>query len=108
MNAIIKFVLRKSWLSFEEKYPQQEKIVYFCITRIIWLAAFLVKNFGMFVGLVEQVCKILAQIASWTPRRADDVIVEEVKLMFNSWQKNIYTVADKIVDFYDKNKDIIS
>lgn len=108
MNEIIKYVLREIWLSFEKKYPAQEKVVYFCITRILWLVAFITTNFGMIVGIIKQICKVLAKIASLTPTKKDDFLVPQVESLFDSIQKSIYTAAESVVEFYDKNKEIIS
>ena len=73
----------------------------FIITRIFWLASFLLKNFGLFVGTVEQIIKILAGIASLTPTRKDDELVQQVEDLFDSWQDKIYKVCEIIVDFYN-------
>ena len=73
----------------------------FIITRIFWLASFLLKNFSLFVGVVEQVLKILAGIASLTPTRKDDVLVQNMEDMFDVWQGNIYKICEKIVKFYN-------
>jgi hypothetical protein len=100
-RMIMLTILRGKWKGFQKKYPKEAQVIRFVLTRIFWLAAYLVKNFGLFVGTVEQIIKLLAGFASLSPSRYDDDLVEEAKTLFNEWQGKIYSGAKKIVDFYE-------
>lgn len=76
-------------------------MVKFIITRIFWLAGYMLKNFGIIVGIVEQIFKLAAGIASLTSTRKDDEIVEIVKVKFNNIQGKIYNICEKITKFYN-------
>ncbi|HOM27713.1 MAG TPA: hypothetical protein PKV21_09465 [bacterium] len=76
-------------------------MVIFIITRIFWLASLILKEFGVFVGLVEQIIKLLAGIVSFTPSRYDDELIQIVEDMFDIWQRKIYKGCQIIVDFYE-------
>jgi hypothetical protein len=76
-------------------------MIIFVITRIFWLASLIVKEFGVFVGIVEQIIKLLAGIVSFTPSREDDELIQAVEVLFDSWQKKIYNIASGIVNFYN-------
>ncbi|MCS7180339.1 MAG: hypothetical protein NZ891_03190, partial [bacterium] len=95
------FILKRYFKKLKKKYQREVEMVGWIITRIFWLASLIIKEFGLFVGLVEQIIKILAGIASLTPTRKDDVLVEEVKDLFNSWQEKIYKICEIIVRFYN-------
>ncbi|HRR96953.1 MAG TPA: hypothetical protein P5150_09535, partial [Candidatus Ratteibacteria bacterium] len=69
--------------------------------RVFWLASFILKNFGIFVGVVEQIIKILAGIVSFTPTRKDDILVEDVQKLFDVIQGKIYKGCEAIVNFYN-------
>ena len=77
-------------------------MIAFIITRIFWLASVILKEFGLFVGLAEQMIKMLAGIASFTPTREDDILIQQVEDLFDSWQKKIYNLATNVVNFYNK------
>jgi len=94
-------ILRKKWKEFQKSHPTEARIIKFILTRVFWLAAYLLKNFGIFVGIVEQLIKLLAGLFSLTPSREDDMLAGDVKELFNSWQDKIYSVAQRIVDFYN-------
>jgi len=94
-------ILRKKWKEFQKSHPTEARVIKFILTRVFWLAAYLVKNFGIFVGMVEQLIKLFVGFVSLTPSREDDQLAEQVKELFNSWQGKIYSVAQKIVDFYN-------
>jgi len=76
-------------------------MITFVITRIFWLASLIIKEFGVFVGIVEQIIKLLAGVVSLTPTRKDDALIQEVENLFDIWQSKIYFIAQKIVDFYN-------
>jgi phage-related protein len=77
-------------------------MIIFIITRIFWIASLIIKEFGVFVGIVEQIIKFLAGIVSFTPSREDDELIQAVEDLFDSWQKKIYSGASIIVNFYNK------
>jgi len=76
-------------------------MIIFVITRIFWLASLIIKEFGVFVGIVEQIIKLLAGIVSFTPSREDDELIQAVEVLFDNWQKKIYNIASGIVNFYN-------
>jgi len=97
-------ILKIKWNKFKKTNPQEAEMITFILTRVFWLASFLLKNFSLFVGTVEQIFKILAGIVSLTPTRKDDILVQEIERMFDSWQKKIYNICEKIVNFYNNIK----
>ena len=101
MNKIQLWFIRRYWKKFCKEHNTEARIIVFITTRIFWLAAYLVKNFGIFVGMVEQLIKLFAGFVSLTPSRDDDQLAEQIKELFNSWQGEIYSVAQRIVDFYN-------
>ena len=76
-------------------------MIVFVITRIFWLASLIIKEFGVFVGIVEQIIKLLAGIVSFTPSRKDDELIQAVENLFDIWQEKIYSGAEVIVKFYN-------
>jgi|GEM_PF-2008370 len=101
MNFIMRMILKKKWNKFRVEHPTGAKMIIYIITRIFWLASFLLKNFSLFLGVVEQILKILAGIVSFTPTRKDDLLVQEIENLFDTWQKNIYIACEKITYFYN-------
>jgi len=73
----------------------------FIVTRIFWLASLIIKEWGVFVGLVEQMIKILVGITSLTPTREDDEVIQYVEDLFDRIQEKIYGCCTKIVEFYN-------
>jgi hypothetical protein len=53
-------------------------MIIFIITRIFWLAAYLAKNFGIFVGMVEQLVKLFVGLVSLPLSREDGQLAEQV------------------------------
>ena len=76
-------------------------MVRFIVTRIFWFAGYILKNFGIIIGIVEQVFKLAAGIVSLTPTRKDDAIVETLKIKFNKIQGIVYNICEKITKFYN-------
>ncbi len=83
-------------------------IIVFVLSRLFWALGLLIKNFGIFTGIVKQIIKLLAGFASLTPSREDDILVTAIDDLFNSWQDRIYAVAVKIYDWYSGWQNIIS
>ncbi len=77
------------------------KIIVFVATRFFWAVAWIYKNFGLLVGLAEQILKVLAGIADLTATRADDRAVEWIDRKFGEWQGKIYRLAETITQFYE-------
>lgn len=73
----------------------------YILTRIFWLASLILKEFSVFVGIVEQIIKFFVGIVSLTPSREDDVLIQQVEDLFDKVQSKIYQVCSKIVDFYN-------
>ena len=63
---------------------------------ILGAAAWLMKNIGLIIGIVEQILKVLGGIVSLTPTRKDDVVVQWIEDKFNGIQGWIYSVANLI------------
>ena len=101
MNRIQLWFIKRYWKKFNKEHNAEAKMITFVITRIFWLASFLLKNFGVFAGIVEQIIKLLVGIVSLTPSRRDDVLIQDVENLFEVWQSKIYDTAQKIVDFYN-------
>lgn len=75
-------------------------MVWFAITRIFWLAAFILKNVGLIVGIAEQLVKVAIGIIHLTPTRKDDGWIEGIKAGANNIQGWLYNGAETIVNFY--------
>jgi len=101
MNRIQLWFVKRYWKKFNKQHNTEAKMIAFVMTRIFWLASFLLKNFGVFTGIVEQIIKLLVGIVSLTPSRRDDVLIQDVENLFEVWQSKIYDTAQKIVDFYN-------
>ncbi|HOL83564.1 MAG TPA: hypothetical protein PLK48_06135 [Caldisericia bacterium] len=76
-------------------------ILIFILTRPFWLASLIVKEFGVFCGIVEQIIKILVGIVSLTPTREDDEVIQTVEDLWDVVQEKIYNIATLIYEFYD-------
>lgn len=100
LSRIQMFFLRLYWKRFLKNHPKEGKMIVFIITRIFWLASLILKEFSVFVGLVEQILKILAGIVSLTPTREDDILIQQVEDLFDRIQGKIYSICSKIVEFY--------
>lgn len=61
---------------------------------ILKLAAFAFKNFGLLIGVVEAIIKLLVGIVSRTPTKKDDKILEGVNLAFSKMKKWCYDLSD--------------
>jgi hypothetical protein len=101
MNKLQLFFLRQYWKKFKKEHNKEAKMISFIITRIFWLCAYIVKNFGIIVGIIEQAIKLFVSIASMTPTRKDDELAQKVENFFDSWQGKIYSGAEAIVRFYN-------
>lgn len=74
--------------------------IIFLITRIFWIAALIVKEWGIITGIVKQIIKVAAGIVSLTPTRADDALVTAIDDLFNRIQDKIYKGAEVICSWY--------
>jgi len=100
MNKLQLWFLRRYWIKFKKEHNKEAEMIGFIITRIFWLACLILKEFGVFVGLVEQIIKIVVGIFSLTPSRADDELIQQVENLFDIWQGKIYSGAEIIIKFY--------
>jgi len=55
-----------------------------------WIA----KNIGLVIGIVEQILKVLAGIASLTPTRKDDTIVNWLEKLFDKIKTPLYKFGE--------------
>jgi len=100
MNLVIVWAVR-IWLSrLRKENPMAFQAVVFLATRVFWLAALVVKEWGLITGIVKQIIKVLAGLASFTPTRKDDDIVTQIDDLFNRIQDKIYKGAELIVSWY--------
>lgn len=59
--------------------------------------AYLLKNGGLIIGLVESVLKVLGGIVSLTPTKKDDAVVAFLDTWFTKIKQIIYKLMDKVV-----------
>jgi len=91
----------KRWLK-KNKDTEGGKMVFFICTRLFWLAAFIIKNSGIGVGIIEQTIKLAASIAHVTKTTRDDAWVQRVEDWFDEYQGKIYSVAEAITVWYSE------
>ena len=63
---------------------------------VLNVAAWLIKNAALIVGIIEALVKLFAGIASLTPTKADDVLVPAVDKVASQIKKALYTLAEKL------------
>lgn len=107
LSRIQMFFIRRCWRKFYRAHPKEAKMIIYIITRIFWLASLVLKEFSVFVGIVEQIIKLLAGIVSLTPTREDDTLIQQVEDLFDRAQGKIYQYCRRIVDFYKSFEKVI-
>jgi len=60
------------------------------------IIAYIFKNLGVIVGIIEAVLKAAAAIVSFTPTKKDDAIYEYVDKAFSMIKRVLYTISDKL------------
>jgi len=60
------------------------------------IISYIFKNLALLIGIIEAILKVAAGIASMTPTKRDDAIVEMIDKGFSAIKKVLYTVADKL------------
>ena len=66
------------------------------MTFILGIAAWLVKNVALLVGIVEALVKVIAGIISLTPTKADDAFLPKVDAVASAIKKALYFVSEKL------------
>ena len=100
MNPIIIWIIRRKWQSLGKENPIMVQTIIFIATRIFWIAALIVKEWGIITGIVKQILKALAGLASLSPTRKDDAFVTAIDDLFNKAQDRIYSIATAICGWY--------
>ena len=59
--------------------------------------AYLLKNGGLIIGLVESALKVLGGIVSLTPTKKDDAVVAFLDKWFTKIKQLIYDLMDKVI-----------
>jgi len=60
------------------------------------IVAYLFKNLGLIVGVVEAILKAIGAIVSLTPTKKDDAIYAILDKEFSVIKKWLYTISDKL------------
>jgi hypothetical protein len=63
---------------------------------IMGIAAWLVKNTALLVGIVEAVVKVFAGIVSLTPTKKDDALLPKVDAIASKIKAALYWVSEKL------------
>jgi hypothetical protein len=58
--------------------------------------AYVFKNLGVVIGVVEAVLKAVGAIVSLTPTKKDDAVYATIDKIFSSIKKWLYTISDKL------------
>ena len=58
--------------------------------------AYLFKNLGLIVGIIEALLKAAGAIVSLTPTKKDDAVVAFIDLWFSKIKGWLYTISDKL------------
>jgi phage-related minor tail protein len=58
--------------------------------------AYVFKNVGLLVGIVEAILKAIGAIISLTPSKKDDKIYAVIDKVFTTIKKWLYTISDKL------------
>jgi len=64
---------------------------------IMSIAAWLIKNTALLIGVLEAISKALAGIVSLTPTKGDDKIIDWVDKIFSAIKKLLYTLSNNMV-----------
>lgn len=63
---------------------------------IMGLAAWLVKNVALLVGIIEAAVKVIAGIVSLTPTKKDDALLPKVDAVASAIKKALYWASEKL------------
>jgi hypothetical protein len=64
---------------------------------VMGIAAWLIKNTALLIGVLEAISKAIAGIVSLTPTKGDDKIVDWVDKIFSAIKKLLYTLSNNMV-----------
>ncbi len=60
------------------------------------ILAYIFKNLGVIIGVLEAILKVLAGIVSITPTKRDDAILAFVDKVFSAIKKLLYGISDAL------------
>ena len=66
------------------------------VSLIMGVAAWLVKNTALLVGIVEAVVKVFAGVVSLTPTKKDDAFLPKVDAVASAIKKALYWASEKL------------
>jgi len=91
MNKLERFILKRKL-----KRLLNDKNLGGIMKILVDILAYIVKNVGLLVGILESIVKVITGIISLTPTKKDDNWLPIVDKIFSNIKKQLYNVSEML------------